>query len=231
MIEGALLSKPVFSRNGVFFWLLRCLVRVRYSFFLVSVLLALRSRSVTRILVWVVVVFVAILLHELGHALMARYYRQTPRIELHAMGGETTWTWVSEPKRFQTVYISLAGPGIGFLAGGLLWLAGWVIPPQEPYVLTLARYDFLWVTLAWGLFNLLPIFPLDGAHIAGELMERGMGRGRGRLMARQLSVATALICLGAALVADQTWVALLCGVLAFDNYQRMRGMPGVAMPR
>ena len=53
-----------------------------------TVLLALRSRSLLRIAVWIPVVFAAILLHELGHAFMARRYKQAPRIELHAMGGD-----------------------------------------------------------------------------------------------------------------------------------------------
>jgi hypothetical protein len=58
-----------------------------------------------------------------------------------------------------------------------------------------------------------------------------MGRDPGRLLARQVSVATGIIGLAAGILLDQAWLGLLCGVLAFDNYQRMRGLPGVALPR
>jgi hypothetical protein len=42
VIEGALLSRPVASRHGIFFWLLRTLVKVRYTFFVSALLLGLR---------------------------------------------------------------------------------------------------------------------------------------------------------------------------------------------
>ncbi len=231
MIEGALLSTPVVSRKGIFFWLFRCLVTVRFTFFLTAVLLGLRSRSLTGIGVWVVVVFAAVLLHELGHALVARFFRQTPRIELHAMGGTTSWAWIDELKWSQRVAISLAGPGIGFVAGGLLWLGSSIVPPQEPYMLTLARSDFLWVSIAWGIFNLAPMLPLDGGQVVAEIAEHRLGRDRGRFVALRVSVATGVVGLAGALVLGQTWLGLVCGILAFDNYQRMRGLPGLAMPR
>jgi hypothetical protein len=122
MIEGALLSTPVVSRRGIFFWLLRTVVQVRYSFFLTAVLLGMRVGSLPALLVWVAVSFLAILLHEFGHALAARLYRQTPQIEIHGFGGLTKWAWVDELKWSQRVFISLAGPGIGFVAGGLAYL-------------------------------------------------------------------------------------------------------------
>ena len=107
MVEGAVLSRPVASRHGIFFWLLRTLVKVRYTFFLSAFLLGLRSASVATLLVWVAVVFAAILLHEVGHALAARFYRQTPQIELHFMGGTTKWAWVlgGHPKPATDVHV------------------------------------------------------------------------------------------------------------------------------
>ena len=231
MIEGAIVSMPVVSRKGIFFWLFRSLVTVRYTFFLTSVLLGLRTRSLTAILVWVVVVFLAVLLHELGHAFAARAFGQVPQIELHAMGGLTRWAQIGELKWFQRVAISLAGPAMGFAAGGLLWVGGGFIPASEPFVLTLARYDFLWVTLAWGVFNLAPMFPLDGAHALAEVAEHRLGPDRGQHLAQQVSIATGVAGFGVAILLNETWLALVCALFTFDNYQRMRGLPGVAFPR
>lgn len=231
MIEGALISLPVVSRKGIFFWLFRCLVRVRYTFFLATALLGLRSRSITGIAAWLVAVFAAVLLHEFGHAFAARAFRQKPRIELHALGGETTWAWTNGLTWFQRVYIALAGPAAGFAVGGLLWLAGRFIPPGEPHVVSLVRHNFLWATLAWGAFNLVPMFPLDGGQVFAEVVEHRFGRDRGRLLARQVSIGAGLVGLAAGILLDEAWLGLLCGVLAFDNYQRLRGLPGFALPR
>ncbi len=57
VIEGALVSRPVVSRHGVFFWLSRTLVKVRYTFFLTALLLGSRSESVASPFVWVAVLF------------------------------------------------------------------------------------------------------------------------------------------------------------------------------
>lgn len=231
MVEGAVFSRPVASRHGIFFWLLRVLVTVRYTFFLTAFLLGLRSRSVGTLFVWVVVLFAAILLHELGHALAARFFGQSPQIELHAMGGTTKWSWVDELKWHQRVIISLAGPGIGFVLGGLLHLGYTLVPAQEPYLLRVARYDFLWVTLAWGLFNLLPLMPMDGGQALAETLEHRLGSQRGRLLARKVSCVTGFIGLIVGFAMNQLWAGLLCGIFAFDNLQRIRGLPGVALPR
>jgi stage IV sporulation protein FB len=231
LIEGALVSRPVASRHGVFFWLLRTLVTVRYTFFLAAFLLGLRSDSVAGLFVWVAVLFVAILLHELGHALAAQFYRQNPQIELHAMGGTTKWVWVDELAWHQRVVISLAGPGSGFVVGGLLYLGSALVPVNEPYLLRLARYDFLWVTLGWGLFNLLPLLPLDGGQVLSETLEHRLGARRGRQVARKVSCIVGFVGLVAGFALNQLWAGLLCGLFAFDNLQRMRGLPGLALPR
>ena len=230
-IDGAVFSTPVASRHGIFFWLLRTLVKVRYTFFLTALLLGLRRPSVITLLEWVVVSFLAVLLHELGHALAARFYRQNPHIELHAMGGHTSWTWRDELKWHERVVISLAGPGIGFVVGGLLYLGQVWFPVQEPYLLRLARYDFLWVTIAWGAFNLLPLLPLDGGRALCETLEHRLGRQRGRLLTRKVSCITGFLGLIGGFASGQLWAGFLCGIFAFDNLQRMRGLPGVDLSR
>jgi len=105
------------------------------------------------------------------------------------------------------------------------------VPVSAPYVLRLARYDFFWATLAWGVFNLLPLIPLDGGQALSELLQRRMGADAGRLRARKISCVVGFAGLVAAFALDQPWAAFLCGIFAFDNLQRMRGLPGVALPR
>ena len=147
------------------------------------------------------------------------------------MRGTTKWTWVDSLKWRQRVAISLAGPGTGFLLGGLLYLGSVLVPVQEPYLVRLAGYDFLWITLAWGAFNLLPMMPLDGGQALAETLEHRLGAQRGRLLARKVSCVAGFIGLLGGFALNQLWAGLLCGIFAFDNLQRMRGLPGVPLPR
>jgi stage IV sporulation protein FB len=92
-------------------------VSIEPFFWLVVALLggALRANSpqaVLLLLVWMLVVLVSILVHELGHALAGRRYGATPEIRLHGFGGMA----VMHGGRFnrpQSILVSAAGPAFG----------------------------------------------------------------------------------------------------------------------
>ena len=113
--------------------------------------------------------FVSILVHEMGHAVAARFYGSPVAITLIAFGGYAQY---SNPPRsaFKRILISLAGPGAGF---GLLGLVVAVTLAtdgqiQNDYAEAGLRYLFF-MNLVWNLFNLLPIWPLDGGKVCREL--------------------------------------------------------------
>ena len=231
MTEGALLSLPVVSREGVFFWMLRTLVKVRYSFFVTAVLFGMGARSKRALAVWIAVSFVAILLHELGHAMAARAFGGTPEIELYSFGGLTRSAWAEGTPWHQRVIVCLAGSGVGFVLGGLEYAREIFAAGHGSYLMALAGRYFLWITLGWGLFNLLPLLPMDGGLALTEVLEHRLGGGRGQRLARKISVVTGAAGVAGGLVLGQMWAALLCGIFAIDNYQRLRGLPGVELPR
>jgi Zn-dependent protease len=110
--------------------------------------------------------FTSIVLHELGHALMARRYDVPMRgITLFIFGGVAEMS--DEPPTARSEFmVAVAGPlvsillGVGFLAaGGLGRAAGW--PPAVTAVLLVI--GFLNVVLV--LFNMVPAFPLDGGRV------------------------------------------------------------------
>jgi Zn-dependent protease len=225
-----LISLPVLSRKGIFFWLLRTLVTVRWSFFLVSVLLGLRAGSATAVALWVPIVFIAILLHECGHAIAARHYRQQPQIELHAMGGVTKWAWLDELRWWERIVISLAGPGAGFVLGAAILAVEVWWPVELSRPMLIARRELLWATFAWGGFNLLPLMPMDGGKALAEFLEHRMGREPGRLLARKVSVVTGAAGFVVGATFNEAWIALMCALFALDSYQKMRGQPGFDLP-
>lgn len=223
-VEGPLVSLPVVSRHGVFFWLFSTLVTVRFTFFLVMVLMAgLSRRSLVGILIWVLVAGFGVLLHEFGHVAAARYYRHKPRVELYTMGGVTMWESDGRAGWVERLVISLTGPAIGIALAGLVWLLrdtlGWTPGSSSAH---LALSDFMWVSVGWGVFNLLPILPLDGGQ-ALEAILAGLHARDPRRTTRIVSLGVGAVVALVAFGAGWTWAGVLAAMFAYNNAQRMRG--------
>src|SRR5438552_41392 len=126
-------------------------IRVDPSFLLLGLILANSRLSEPALLVeWLVVVFVSILVHEFGHALTGRTFGLTPQIQLYSMGGLTSWSDGRNVTPPQSIAISLAGPGAGFLFGGVVYLLVTLVPDLLGDRLWRVAYrDLLWVNLGW----------------------------------------------------------------------------------
>src|SRR5215208_2848520 len=83
-------------------------VRIDPSFLLIAVLLGWGAGRWTIIAVWVGVLALSILLHELGHAITLRAFGVPSKVVLYAMGGATTPARRLD-ERWQRVAVSLAG--------------------------------------------------------------------------------------------------------------------------
>jgi Zn-dependent protease len=156
-------------------------VRVEPVFFLIMGLLGwANSRTGTGIAVFMVVGGLSILLHELGHATAHRSFGAHPRVTLTGFGGVTVGP--VQP-RGRSLVVTLAGPMAGFIAALVgVALSHAVTAPST--VVKTALDDLIWVNVVWGVFNLLPILPLDGGNVAADLF--------GPRSARVLSVAGAV---------------------------------------
>lgn len=118
----------------------------------------------------------SVLLHELGHSLMARRLGiPVAGIELHFFGGAAQMGMPRSPA--DEIAVAAAGPAVSFaLAGlghGLAALTG---------VQALALFG--WVNLLLAVFNLLPAFPSDG----GRILRAWLARRRGMVAATELAV-------------------------------------------
>lgn len=139
-------------------------VRVEPSFFL-TVAIALLFRlsdggPLVLAFTWGAVLFVSVLTHELGHALAARTLRvPVGTISLHALGGQVE-TGRAPPAR--SLAVSLSGPFAGLLLGGLTLALAPLVPGRGIGAEIVG--DLLAVNIGWSLFNLLPLYPLDGGN-------------------------------------------------------------------
>lgn len=198
-------------------------VQVNLLFFLVVLLIHPRGGDHPALaLAWLVIAFAGVLLHELGHALTARAFGQSPRIALHAMGGVTYWSARSELGAGKRVAISAAGPGVGVVLGLAAWIVQGVagLTRDEGPAGVVLDY-FIWVNLGWGVFNLLPMMPLDGGNILAGGLEGLFGAG-GRLAARGVSIAVAVGAAALFLAGGAFLGAALCALFIYTNVHALR---------
>ncbi len=107
--------------------------------------------------------FASVLLHELGHSLVALRHRIRVRsITLHIFGGIAEIA--DEPSSAAVeFFVAIAGPLTSFALAALFYMLQPAFSPVEP-LLGLAEY-LAYINLSLGLFNLVPGYPLDGGRV------------------------------------------------------------------
>jgi Zn-dependent protease len=148
------------------------------------------------IMLWMLIVFVSVLVHELGHALVARAFGYRPSIQLVGLGGLTHPNANETVPWHRDVLVTLAGPLSGLALGLTAGAIGLAVTSDGPLRFLLSA--LFAANLFWTVLNLLPVSALDGGRIASAVMIRVFGR-PGFLVSQLLSVALggAMVLLGA----------------------------------
>ncbi len=106
-------------------------------------------------------IFSFVVLHELGHALMARHYGISTRdITLLPIGGIAKLEGQAKTP-FQEIAISFAGPMVNVVLAIMLFFLQYITPQQIAYVFE----NLMYFNIGLFLFNMLPAFPMDGGRI------------------------------------------------------------------
>ncbi|MBA3832409.1 MAG: M50 family metallopeptidase [Chthoniobacterales bacterium] len=193
-------------------------VFLHWSWFLVAIYEVQQWRAIFSSPVWAAVLylglFVLVTMHEFGHALACRQTGgQAEKIFLWPLGGIA---FVSPPPRPGPMLWSIAaGPLVNVLLVPILAFAqsaaaraGWVNTNVDAYlVITWLRR----INLGLLIFNLLPIYPLDGGQILRSLLWFPFGQ------IRSLFIATAIGFAGgvALLLGAIWWQSFWIGFMAF----------------
>lgn len=203
-------------------------VRIHPWFWLTALLLSGGDIQNPRVvLIWIGVVFVSVLVHELGHAFAGILFGLTPQIDLHGMGGTTSWTAGRPIGHVKSIVVSVAGPFAGLLIAIAITVAfayGWA--PRNEWVATaagLARQ----INIVWGVINLIPLLPLDGGNVMRSFLHL-LTKNRGERPARYVSILVATAGLAWAVKHHQLWLGFLAGLFAFRNIQALRALDAVA---
>lgn len=152
-------------------------------------------------------VFGSVLLHELGHALMARRYGvRTRNILLTPIGGVASLEGMPASGRAE-LEVAVAGPAVNVaLAAGLALvhaLTGW-----SAFGLI---EGLMWANVSLAVFNMIPAFPMDGGRALRALLATRMGP----RAATRIAVGLGKVVAVAMAIAGLVWNPMLIMIAAF----------------
>jgi Zn-dependent protease/CBS domain-containing protein len=183
-------------------------VRIHFTFFLLLAWLGaahwIRGGAAEAIdgVLFIVILFVCVLLHEFGHVFAARRYGiKTPDVTLLPIGGVASLERIPE-KPSQEIVVALAGPAVNLvIALALIVVLGARFDLSQMAQLEQAQSTLAGRVAAANvvllLFNLIPAFPMDGGRVLRALLAIPLGYTRATRAAagvgQALAVAFALI--------------------------------------
>ena len=229
-------------RVSVWFWLAAGLLGWRIS----QAFAAGDQQALLRYLVlWIGAAFISILIHELGHALVYRFFGQATQVVLYHFGGLTVPTlWGRRGARLpqQQFLVSAAGPFAQLifvtLLIAVLKIGGYAVPfPIQSIGLQLGLYDgdridspllfalvsfLLQVNIFWPLLNLMPVPPLDG----GQMVREGLltiGVPDATRIANILGTGAGGVLAWLAYSRGELYLGIMFAMLAVSCYQTLSG--------
>ncbi|MDJ0790910.1 MAG: hypothetical protein QNJ71_03345 [Acidimicrobiia bacterium] len=198
-------------------------VGVHVTFLFIALLGATAYRGFD-IALWTVAVFLAILAHEMGHALTARAFdAKDVSVTLYGLGGVTTYRHGANGMTHgRSFFVSAAGSFVGIVLGGAVWLLGrngafsGVSPEVEVFL-----ESFVFAALVWGVLNWVPIVPLDGGHMV-ESLAAMVNERRAPLIGQIVTWVAVAIVVPLALVNGQQFAAILVVLFALAGIRDYR---------
>ncbi len=169
--------------------------------------------------------FLIVTLHEFGHSLACRQVGgQANQIVLWPLGGVA---YVDPPPRpGATLWSIAAGPLVNVVlipiimgVGRMSLLLGWyaAVPDLRPLIHTIFYID-----VGLLVFNILPIYPLDGGQILRSLLWFVMGRGRSLMVATVLGFVGVVGFIGIAFWTRDIWLGAIAVFLLLNCWGGLR---------
>jgi Zn-dependent protease/CBS domain-containing protein len=147
---------------------------------------------------FIVLIFLCVLLHELGHVFAARRYGvQTRDVTLWPFGGISSMERMPD-KPSEELIVAVAGPAVNVAIAGVLLLFLWphlnpdnLAKLEDPAVSLGVRVAGANIILV--LFNMIPAFPMDGGRVLRAILAMRMGNARATEMAATIGQGFAVV--------------------------------------
>ncbi len=210
-------------------------ISVSPFFFLLIFFLSIGSDSAIKGVIFGVVAILSILIHEFGHALVAKASGLKPRVTLTAFGGVTEHSGIISTKRL--MLLTIMGPVAGYLFALAAWGFSFLLDLGNPNWATnnphgaLVIFYIILVNVIWSTFNLFPVLPLDGGHLLRQFLDiRLHNRVRSLKLTSIVSIAGSGVLLVIGIVLSQAFLILISLYFAYMNYMIMRQVKRGAQP-
>jgi Zn-dependent protease len=204
-------------------------VFLHWSWFLIAVYMIRSQAGEYSSISWNVMqylaLFLIVLTHEFGHALACRSVGgNANRIVLWPLGGVA---YVDPPPRpGATLWSIVAGPLVNvalipvfmLLSAAALHAGWWETMPNLAQLI----HNVAWINGALLVFNILPIFPLDGGQILRALLWFVMGRARSLLVATVLGFVGAAAFIYYAFREQSTWLVVLAIFMVWNCWAGLK---------
>ena len=169
--------------------------------------------------------FLIVLLHEFGHALACRQVGGTAnQIVIWPLGGVA---YVSPPQRpGATLWSIAAGPLVNVALLPVLYAVvatthslGWAQAMPDAYLFLRA---VMWINVSLLVFNMLPIYPLDGGQIFRSLLWFVLGRGRSLMVATSLGLLGVVGFIGLAVWLRSIWLGAIAVYMLVNCWRALQ---------
>lgn len=160
-------------------------IRVHFTFLLLLLFIGISgskqggSTSAVFGMATIVFIFFCVILHEVGHSLMAKHYGINVKdIVLLPIGGVSRMDEIPENPK-EEINISLVGPLVSFGLAILFFILAKLLNQSISFKsLTIFRGNLIanlfWINSILGLFNLIPAFPMDGGRVLRGILATSM---------------------------------------------------------
>jgi stage IV sporulation protein FB len=209
-------------------------IDVDFSFFILLVVFVAYGYNpglpIQYALIWIPIIFVSVLFHELAHAAMIKLLGfGSSRIVLGGMGGVTMNERRAKP--WQDLLISVAGPASNIV---LMFATQWfetlpIASTDRMLVALLPRLEL--ANLWWAIFNMIPVPPLDGGHATREFFRIFLSERTAFIVAIWIAMIVGSGVVVVAVFTRSLFMALYLGWFVYAAWQqwqyfRQHGIPG-----
>lgn len=201
-------------------------IPIRFSlwFFVICGLLLIQGATLIDGIFFAIALTLSILIHEFGHAIPAKIWNLSPSILLHGLGGLCFHQPADTDNK--DLIIVLSGPLLQIAVGALV-LSGYLLNTSIGFMENIHLIgfatSFIYISLVWGLFNLLvPFYPLDGGQTMLLVLRRFMAPAKARDLMLKISFTVAIPMVIGAFFFNFWILGFFIAYMAWDNLNAIK---------